>query len=120
MVIEQIMKTSRMILLDLSFYAFGVLLLISTNSQHIPLVILMLPFAIFLAALTLTILLVMKYISNDKKYVITRKRLFSAGLIACLPVLSLVLTSIGQFSLRSLITLLILFGIASFYVNRAT
>ena len=114
------MKTSRIILLDLSFYAFGIVLLISTNSQHIPIVILVLPFAIFLAAFTLTVLMVMKYISNEKKYVITKKRLLSASLIACLPVLSLVLTSIGQFSLRSFITLLILFGIASFYVNRAT
>ena len=67
------MKTSRMILLDLSFYAIGVLFLISTNSQHIPIVILILPFAIFLAALTLTVLLIMKYISNGKTFNITQQ-----------------------------------------------
>jgi hypothetical protein len=112
------MKTSRLILLDLGFYILGILLLISTNPQHIPIIILILPFVIFFAAFTLSILLIMKYLDNGKSFVVSQRRLLSAGLIASLPIISLVLTSIGQFSLRSFITLLILFGIAGFYINR--
>lgn len=112
------MKTSRMILIDFGFYILGLLLLISTNSQHIPLIILVLPFVIFFAAFTLSILLIMKYVDNGKSFIISQRRLLSAGLIASLPIITLVLTSIGQFSFRSFITLLILFGIASFYINR--
>ena len=114
------MKTSRIVLFNLIFYFIGVLLLTTTSSQHIPIVILVLPFVIFFAAFTLSVMLIMKYLNNEKTFVFTRKRLLRAGLVASLPIISLVLTSIGQFSYFSFITLLILFAVASFYVNRAT
>ncbi len=114
------MKTSRMIILDLSCYLLGVILLLATNTQHIPLVILVLPFVIFYVAFTLTVLLIMHYLDNSKVFIFNRKRLLSAGLIASLPIISLVLTSIGQFSYRSFITLLVIFGIAGFYINRSS
>jgi len=95
---------------------FGCILLFTTNPQKMPLPVLILPFILIFGLLWLLLRMILRYF-----YPTTPKRKvgFFAGLLSAFPVFCLLLQSVGQFSARDFITLVALFVVLWFYLNRA-
>ncbi len=113
-----LMKYTRSIILAVILYLVGISFLFLTNPQHLALVGLVLPFIIFFAAFFISFKLLLRRMSTRKEQSrpITKQNLLAA-LLAGLPVLCLLLGSIGQFSFRDFVTLIILFAMLGFYVK---
>jgi hypothetical protein len=95
---------------------FGCILLFTTNPQKMPLPVLILPFILIFVLLWLLLKIVLRYF-----YATTPKRKLGifAALLSAFPVVCLLLQSVGQFSVRDFITLVALFVVLWFYLNRA-
>lgn len=103
--------------LAIILYLIGFSILLTTNPQNLPLVVLIIPFVILFLALFFTFKIFMKvFASNTDK--LNKKRSTQAAIMAGFPVICLLLLSIGEFSLRVFVTLLLLFLVLWFYGNR--
>ena len=89
-------------------------LLGTTQPARLPSAVLIVPFALMFAILALTISLSIGWRHGGMS-----PRALRAGCLgAILPILLLVLQSIGQLTLRDALTLLALFGITYFYMSK--
>ncbi len=94
---------------------FLLLLFFVINPGRVPAFILVLPF-ILLFVVTLSLAL---YFFEFKKSMEHAKSVRLAALCSALPILLLVLQSIGQLTLRDVITMTILFVLSYFYIVRS-
>lgn len=91
------------------------LLFMSTDPNKIPSFVLMLPFVLLFIVLSSLITVVLRTQG------MADARSFRTGLVlAAVPLILLVLQSIGQLTLRDVLTIGILFAISYFYVSRTT
>lgn len=91
------------------------LFMVSTEPNRLPPVLLILPFVLMFAVLTLSIVGILRWQG------LAPGKSLRLGLIgASLPILVLVLQSFGQLTLRDLLTILALFAITQFYLSRIT
>jgi len=86
-----------------------------TDPAKVPSFLLIVPFALLFVVLLLTISAFLQH----KGYTKTRS-LQVAVLCAATPVLLLVLQSIGQLTIRDILTVAILFALSYFYMSRST
>ncbi|HKU19248.1 MAG TPA: hypothetical protein VJP80_08390 [Candidatus Saccharimonadales bacterium] len=91
-----------------------ILLLITTQPTKLPSALLILPFVLMFFVLTGAIGLLLSWRSTR----LTAKKYKLGALGASLPVLLLVLQSIGQLTLRDVLIIIALFALAYFYVAR--
>jgi len=91
------------------------ILLFTTQPSRLPAAVLFLPFGLIFVALALLIALVIR-----KRGHISIRTFRTAAVGATLPVLLLVLQSVGQLTLRDALTLFILFGITYFYMSKVS
>jgi 4-amino-4-deoxy-L-arabinose transferase-like glycosyltransferase len=95
-------KTLRIITLIVLYLSLP-LFIFFTNPQNLPLPLLVLPIALlFLIIFTTVYLLIVKNIPSSKRISKTRLYIISA-IVAIVPVMLIVLASIGQFTLRDII-----------------
>lgn len=104
MAIKRISASTKVLLACL--LALG-LFFSSTEPRKLPTVILVVPFILFFV----TILIVIRFFIDSLRV---------ALLVSAFPTLLVVLRSLGQLTLRDIITTAALFGIAYFYLERAT
>jgi len=86
----------------------------STRPDKMPSLMLIIPFLLMFLALWLILSVVIALISSRSPRKIAR----SAAFIAGLPILLLVLQSIGQLTLRDVMIIIALFAVSYFYVAR--
>lgn len=98
----------------------ALLILISTNPQNLPAIFLLLPFVFFFLALFLAILAVNTYLSKNELTDSGSKNVFFSFLMAGYPTMLILLQSIGQLSVRDVITLTLICGLSAFYVTRSS
>jgi len=110
------MNHKKQLYIVIGIVVFGCLLLFTTNPQKMPLPVLIMPFVLIFVLLWLPLRMILRYF-----YPFTAKRKISifAALMAVFPVICLLLQSVGQFSSRDFITLIALFVVLWFYLNRA-
>jgi hypothetical protein len=89
--------------------------ILSTNPQTLPSVLLILPFILVFIFVFLTLLSI-----GTSRGVMRAKAARVAVFGAALPTLILVLQSLGQLTLRDVLTILVLFCMAYFYMTRFT
>jgi len=90
------------------------LLLCTTQPARLPSAVLIVPFALMFAILALTISLAIGWRHGGMS-----ARALRAGFLgAVLPILLLVLQSVGQLTVRDALTLFALFGITYFYMSK--
>jgi len=94
------------------FFALLVIFL-AVNPNHVPSFFLVIPFILLFTLLLSGILylLGLRGVNNKKSIKI-------ASLCASLPILLIVLQSIGQLTIRDVLTVLLLFAISYFYISR--
>ncbi|HEX8763008.1 MAG TPA: hypothetical protein VF733_04610 [Candidatus Saccharimonadales bacterium] len=92
-----------------------VLLFFVVDPARVPAFVLVVPFLLLFASLFSVMLFLF-----DKKGMERRRGVRLAGLCAALPILLLVLQSIGQLTLRDVLTVTVLFGLSFFYIARST
>lgn len=85
------------------------------DPNKIPSFVLILPFILIFAILFIGISVIF-----EKRGVGPKKRVKIAALCASLPILVLVLQSIGQLTARDVLTMALLFVLSYFYISRAT
>jgi hypothetical protein len=91
------------------------LLIISTEPSRLPSALLVLPFLLILGLILLIFVTVLRWRG------LPMAKSMRLGLIAAsLPMLILVLQSLGQLTLRDLLTIVALFAITYFYLSRVT
>jgi hypothetical protein len=89
------------------------LILLTTNPKHLPSTFLIIPFALVFAILSAAVAFVVKYFGASKTTGI------KVGLAsASMPVLLLVMKSLGQLTIRDVLSLVVLFVVAYFYTSR--
>jgi hypothetical protein len=92
-----------------------VLLLISTEPTKLPSAMLIVPFVLLFAILSLAISVLVR------RYGVRTGKSVRVGVMAStLPTLLLVMQSLGQLTPRDTFTILALFGITYFYISRVT
>jgi preprotein translocase subunit YajC len=91
------------------------ILFLGLDPNKIPSFMLVLPFILLFAFLFIGIALLLEKQGMERK-----KRLKIAGLCSALPILLLVLQSIGQLTVRDVLTVVLLFAVSYFYIARAT
>jgi len=98
------------------FCLLGLLILLfTTNPQTLPSVILVLPFVLVFLILSLSFL----YVGRNRG--IGRGRVVRFSIFgAALPTIMLVLQSLGQLTVRDILTIFVLFCMAYFYMARVT
>lgn len=95
--------------------ALLLLMFFAVDPGGVPAFILILPFI-----LLFTLLFAALVFLFDKKGTVRARGLRLAALCASLPILLLVLQSIGQLTLRDVLTVAVLFGLSFFYILRVT
>jgi hypothetical protein len=98
-----------------SSFAILLFLFFIADPAKVPAVILILPFLLLFMGLFSMAL----YIFGTRKRIEDRRQIKLAALCASLPILLLVLQSIGQLTLRDVITVGILFVLSYFYILRS-
>ena len=89
------------------------LLLLSTDPQGLPSVVLVAPFILLFIAVSAAV----SHALNT--YGLFKQKRLRIGLVsAAIPVLLLVLQSLGQLTLRDTLAIFALFGVAYFYISR--
>jgi len=91
-----------------------VALLCTTQPDRLPSAVLIVPFALMFVVLALVIALAIGWRHGG----ITSKHIRAGCTGAVLPILLLVLQSVGQLTLRDALTLFALFGISYFYMSK--
>jgi hypothetical protein len=87
-----------------------------TNPQKMPLPVLIIPFILIFTLLYLPLRILLRYLYPK---IANRKLTAFSSLSAAFPVVCLLLQSVGQFSSRDFVTLVALFVVLWFYLNRA-
>lgn len=98
-------------------YLAGILMLLLTEPNNLPISLLLLPFVIFFLAFTLSLRALMYYFGN-KTVASRRKYSLLAAVVAAFPILCLLLQSTDKLSLRDFITGLVMLIILWFYLGR--
>ena len=98
---------------------FGIILLFITNPRHVPVYFLIVPFIIFFAVLLLSAKKILPRV-NGYQIMPKRSKAIIRGLIASYPVISLLLMSLGQLSLRDFLILTVLFLALGIYTRRVS
>jgi hypothetical protein len=100
------------------------LLLALANPQAVPSVLLIVPFVLLFFVIFLSVLQVVGFLrSHDDDKIAgfsLRRPWVVAALVAGIPVLMLILQSIGQLTVRDVVTILVLFSVAYFYIARSS
>ena len=103
------------------YLAFGsvvllFLLLILTNPTELPLVLLVMPFALLFVSIYSTTKVILRHtrLKADRK-----RTTIVASAIAALPVLLFVFQSVHQLTIRDILVSIALVGAAVFYISRA-
>lgn len=109
-------KTHKIGVGALILYAAGSLILVSTNPQQLSPILLLVPFLIFFGALLVTAVYVEMLFT--KRNWVNKKSLLEAAMIAGFPMFLLLLQSVGQLSIRDILTLVLLLGFFVFYIVR--
>jgi hypothetical protein len=91
------------------------ILFFGVDPNRVPSFMLVIPFILLFTLLFLGISLIL-----DKRGMPSKKSMKVAGLCASLPILLLVLQSIGQLTVRDVLTVLLLFALSYFYISHAT
>jgi len=91
------------------------ILFFGIDPNKVPSFLLVLPFI-----LLFTVLLAGIYYVLQKRQMDSKKSLKLAALCSSLPILLLVLQSIGQLTVRDVLTVALLFALSYFYIVRAT
>jgi len=91
-----------------------VLLMGTTQPSHVPSLVLMVPFVILFVILSTAAASLLGWGQGGP----TAKTLRTGAFIAALPMLLLVLQSLGQLTLRDVATILILFSLTYFYISK--
>lgn len=97
----------------------GGLFFAMTNPRNVPSIVLVAGFGLLFAVFYVALRLGTGLISRNRLLTRQRRQLL-IWLGAALPTLLLLLQSIGQLTLKDILTLLILFAVGYFYVARAT
>lgn len=84
-----------------------------TDPRNLPSSLLVLPFVFIFLALLFGCVAIFEYFGLRKD-----RRLKFASFVAAVPLILLVLQSLGQLTVRDALVLLVLFGVAYFYVSR--
>lgn len=111
------MNCLRKYWLIIALYVAGILMLLLTEPNNLPISLLLLPFMIFFLAFTLSLRSLMYYFGK-KTAVAQRKYSLLAAALAAFPILCLLLQSTDKLSLRDFITGLVMLIILWFYVGR--
>lgn len=96
--------------------SFGVLLF--TNPQHTRPVLLVVPLLIFFLAIFLTLLALLGAFARRRGRKLSRNSVIVAAVLTALPVMLILLQSIGQLSVRDVITLLLIILVFGIYVSK--
>jgi hypothetical protein len=107
----------KQIIKSVILYVIGFSILLTTDPQKLPLIVLIIPFIIFFLALYLTVKIFIAIFGTDIDK-LNKKSSIQAAIIASFPIICLLLLSIGQFSLRVFITFFLLYLVLWFYGNR--
>ncbi len=103
-----------------ALYLASLIILLTTNPQSLPLIVLLIPLTLFFVAFFLTIRgLLIRGLKKRSDKLTTRQLTGLSAMIAGLPYLCILLQSVGQLSLRDFLLLVIFFGILWFYVRRS-
>ena len=104
-------KTVKLIILSL-----GILLalMVTTQPTKLPSAMLIVPFLLMYVALSLVLALLLAWRSRA----LTSKHVRKGLLGAALPMLLLVLQSLGQLTVRDVMIIFLLFGVGYFYISR--
>lgn len=95
-----------------------IVLFLTTEPTKLPAAVLTLPFLVLFATIFAISWIVMVRMAR-REQVIPRRRIAAFALLyASLPMLLLLLQSIGQLTIRDTITLFVLFGVLYFYITR--
>ena len=90
-------------------------LLIFTDPRQVPSIMLIVPFILLFMILALVVIALLR------RFGLARSRgLRIGGLVAALPILLLILQSLGQLTIRDALAMFATFGIAYFYIARLT
>lgn len=105
-------------------WAATLILLLLSNPTRLPSAVLILPFILLFVSIYMTVKEVLHLLRGGEQNKVVgmrahRPRLI-AGLIACFPVLLLVLQSIGQLTAWDVLTVVALFVITYFYITRSS
>jgi hypothetical protein len=101
-------------------YLAGFLILFLTDPKNLPLVLLLLPFALFFIAFMLSAKAIINYFGSKNSKTTRRKHNLFAAIIAAFPILLLLLQSTGRLSLADFILIIVLFAVLWFYAGRLT
>jgi hypothetical protein len=96
--------------------SFGVLLL--TNPQHTRPVFLVLPLLIFFIAIFLTLLALLGAFARRRGRKLSRNSIIAVAVITAFPVLLILLQSIGQLSVRDVVTLILIIVVLGLYISK--
>ncbi len=91
-----------------------IVMLCTTQPNRLPSFVLVVPFVFIFCALWLAIAAVLSWFYDRS----ATKNLRAAALAAVLPMLLLILQSIGQLTVRDVLIIIALFGLAYFYMAR--
>jgi hypothetical protein len=115
------MRSNRKVAITSIVLAFaGIGFLVLTNPQTLAPIVLIVPFILFFLSLFFAVIFVTTVITKTDQPTIKRKSFLFSILLAGYPVMLLLLQSIGQLSLRDVITLTLLFGVSALYIGRSS
>jgi xanthine/uracil permease len=91
------------------------LFMISTQPAKLPSALLIMPFLLFFGVLTLLVTKILRWRGMSRG-----KSIRTGIMVAALPIFILVLQSLGQLTVRDLLTIFALSGITYFYLSKIT
>ena len=109
----------KQITIAVLLYVVGFSILLTTNPQKLPLILLILPFVIFFGALFFTIKTCIQKFGRRRSK-LNKKSSIQAAILGSFPIVCLLLLSIGQFSLGVFMTFSLIYIVVWFYGNRLT
>ena len=112
------MKSVRKYFGILVLYLIAIGLLTLTNPQHINPVLLIVPLLIFFFAVFLTVIAVLRGVASRHHRTVSRTAIIITAALTALPVVLLLLQSIGQLSARDVITIVLLITVLSIYISK--
>jgi hypothetical protein len=112
------MKRFRKYLGIAALYVVGLAIVLSTNPQRVSPLFLALPLLIFFVALFLTLLALMSSFARQRGHHLSRNMIVAASVTAAFPALLLLLQSIGELSLRDIITLILIIIVLGVYLSK--
>jgi hypothetical protein len=103
-----------------AFAIFGMFFLFTTDPQELSPILLIVPFVLFFLSLFLAVVFITTVMVKEATPSLSRKSFMFSLVLAAYPVMLLLLQSIGQLSLRDVVTLTLLLVISGFYIARSS